>query len=192
MQLASRLLGTILVMVLVDAAAAARGTDDLSWFTIGGGGGTLSAGGYVLSGTLGQPHAGALAAGPFQLEGGFWGGGASGVLSTPDVGADDPAGGDGAPDLPLVLRVHGARPNPFLATTRVDLELPRSDDVRIEIFDATGRRVRLLLDSRLAAGRHSFSWDGQGDRGSPIASGTYLVRTSAGSRVDLQVVTLVR
>jgi hypothetical protein len=49
---------------------------DLSWWTVDGGGGTLgSEGGYSLSGTVGQPDAGALASNDYTLSGGFWAGG---------------------------------------------------------------------------------------------------------------------
>ena len=44
----------------------------IDWFTIDGGGGTSTGGGYSLSGTLGQPDAGLHSGGPFTLHGGFW------------------------------------------------------------------------------------------------------------------------
>jgi len=48
----------------------------LSWWTVDGGGGSLSIeGGYSLSGTAGQPDAGLLAGSEYSLGGGFWGGG---------------------------------------------------------------------------------------------------------------------
>jgi hypothetical protein len=48
---------------------------DLSWWTVDGGGGSLSIdGGYSLNGSLGQPDAGALASNDYMLSGGFWGG----------------------------------------------------------------------------------------------------------------------
>ena len=49
---------------------------DLSWWTVDGGGGSLSIeGGYSLSGSLGQPDAGALTSDDYVLSGGFWSGG---------------------------------------------------------------------------------------------------------------------
>lgn len=44
----------------------------IDWYTIDGGGGTSSGGGYTLSGTIGQPDAGTLSGGNFTLQGGFW------------------------------------------------------------------------------------------------------------------------
>ena len=44
----------------------------IDWFTIDGGGGTSTGGVYSVSGTIGQPDAGQMSAGPFTLQGGFW------------------------------------------------------------------------------------------------------------------------
>ena len=45
----------------------------IDWFTIDGGGAMESSSGqYALSGTIGQPDAGATASGTYSLEGGFW------------------------------------------------------------------------------------------------------------------------
>lgn len=45
----------------------------LDWHTIDGGGGTSTGGVFTVSGTIGQPDAGAMSGGPFTLQGGFWG-----------------------------------------------------------------------------------------------------------------------
>ena len=58
-----------------DPAAPQSGSYDLSWYTIDGGGATFSVGGsYSLGGTIGQPDAGSMNGGSYQLNGGFWGG----------------------------------------------------------------------------------------------------------------------
>ena len=45
----------------------------IDWSTIDGGGGTSTGGVYSVSGTIGQPDAGAMSSGNFTLQGGFWG-----------------------------------------------------------------------------------------------------------------------
>jgi hypothetical protein len=45
----------------------------LDWSTIDGGGGTSTGGVYAVTGTIGQPDAGAMSGGNFTLQGGFWG-----------------------------------------------------------------------------------------------------------------------
>lgn len=81
------LVGAVLILALLaagTAAALARSPDqgyDLSWHTVNGGGYTWSTGGtYALGGTIGQPDAGLLAGGRYELGGGFWAGGALGEV----------------------------------------------------------------------------------------------------------------
>jgi len=44
----------------------------IDWYSIDGGGGTSTGGVYSVSGTIGQPDAGAMSGGNFTLQGGFW------------------------------------------------------------------------------------------------------------------------
>lgn len=63
----------IVAAILVSVASAQSGGYDLSWWTVDGGGGMLSQGGYSLHATVGQPDAGpALQNGGYTLMGGFW------------------------------------------------------------------------------------------------------------------------
>jgi hypothetical protein len=63
----------ILAALPTSARAQSGGPFDLSWSTVDGGGGTAAAGQFELSGTTGQPDAGAapLTGGQFSLTGGF-------------------------------------------------------------------------------------------------------------------------
>ncbi len=73
------------VVSMIFAVPASAQPYEISWYTIDGGGGTSSGGGFELSGTIGQHDAGAtLSAGAFELAGGFW----SGVLLAPPCPAD--------------------------------------------------------------------------------------------------------
>jgi len=69
----------VLALILTTAMAAVGvvyaqgGGYDLNWWTVDGGGGVLSSGGYTLHGTIGQPDVGpALQNGGYSLLGGFW------------------------------------------------------------------------------------------------------------------------
>jgi hypothetical protein len=62
--------GLLLTMLVFRVSAQNYSID---WFTIDGGGGTSSGGGYTLSGTIGQPDASApMSGGSYSLTGGFW------------------------------------------------------------------------------------------------------------------------
>jgi hypothetical protein len=82
------------------------------------------------------------------------------------------------PSLPTVTRLYKPVPNPMLSATtlRFDLALPTS--ARLDIFDASGRRVATVADREFAAGSYSMRWDGRRDGGAVAGAGLYFVRLS--------------
>ncbi|HZW09467.1 MAG TPA: GC-type dockerin domain-anchored protein [Phycisphaerales bacterium] len=61
------------VLALLVFPVAAHAQFSIDWYTIDGGGGVSSGGGFELSGTIGQHDAGpALQGASFELIGGFW------------------------------------------------------------------------------------------------------------------------
>lgn len=95
-----------------------------------------------------------------------------------------------APDAPPVAEVApstsllSAMPNPFRETTGIRLALAGAQtSVRVEVFDVSGRLVRAVFAGPLAAGSHSFSWDGRDGDGRSSGSGLYFLRaqTSKGT-----------
>ena len=75
-----------------------------------------------------------------------------------------------------------SRPHPSVTRGPVVCEfaLPAARAARVEIFDATGRRVRSLLDGHTAAGAHLLSWDGRDTAGQATPSGVYFLRAASG------------
>ncbi len=143
----------------------------LTRFTVDGGGVTRASGGtYALGGTIGQPDAGRLSGGAFNLLGGFW---AGGIAVT---GVED---GDDA-DRPLAFRMYPASPNPFMARTRIAFELPRAAATRVALYDAAGRLVRVIAEGPMAAGSHSQTWDRRDQSGRAVSPGIYFLRLDAG------------
>src|SRR5678815_5384224 len=74
----------------------------------------------------------------------------------------------------------GGLPNPFAAggTTALRFSLRDPADVRLEVFDAGGRRVKVLVDKRLEPGPSVVTWDGADERGRQVAPGVYFYRPS--------------
>lgn len=64
----------IVVSLLSLAGLAARGQTNytVDWFSIDAGGGTSTSAVYSVTGTIGQPDAGAMSCGNYTLVGGFW------------------------------------------------------------------------------------------------------------------------
>lgn len=95
-------------LVLADESAKSGAASyDLSWHTIDGGGGTSVGGAFALSGTIGQPDAGVMAGGDFQLTGGFWAGTGSVVQPPVCVGDLNNSGAVDVQDLLILLGAWG-------------------------------------------------------------------------------------
>jgi len=83
-------------------------------------------------------------------------------------------------------------PNPCRPETDIPFILPREDLVRLTVLSAQGRRIATLIDGRLSAGPHRFSWAGCDDVGRNVLSGAYYVRLEAGGRSVARRMVLVR
>ena len=64
---------------------------------------------------------------------------------------------------------------PFTGGGRMRWSLERAGNVRLDVVDLSGRRVRHLADGWYAAGTHEFSWDGRDDAGRSLEPGAYFV-----------------
>ncbi|TVQ08228.1 MAG: T9SS C-terminal target domain-containing protein [Balneolaceae bacterium] len=90
-------------------------------------------------------------------------------------------------DLPAEFTLSQNYPNPFNPATVIRFGLPEVAEVRLEVFDLTGRRVALLAGENRAAGWHTVSFDG-----SAVSSGVYVYRLRAGDFVQSRKFMLVK
>jgi len=80
-----------------------------------------------------------------------------------------------SPAAPRTLSV-SAYPNPFNPATTIRYTLPGSGPVHVDVFSASGARVRTVVDAQSPAGAFTAGWDGRDDAGWRVASGIYFVR----------------
>ena len=91
--------------------------------------------------------------------------------------------------LPVRFALHQNRPNPFSRTTEIRFDLPMGAVVKLEIFDAQGRRVETLADRFFPAGYQSVTWDPR--RSGNVGPGVYFYRIQAGTFRDRKKLVLV-
>jgi hypothetical protein len=66
---------------------------------------------------------------------------------------------------------------------RIRFHLPESaDHVELAVYDAAGRRVRVLSRGVQSAGAHEIAWDGRNDKGNVTPSGVYFYRLALGEQ----------
>jgi hypothetical protein len=76
-------------------------------------------------------------------------------------------------------------PNPANPQATLTIRTTRAGKVRVQLFDAQGRLVRVLLEGRdLDAGYHAVLLDGQNENGDRLRSGVYFYRIEAAEGVE--------
>ena len=94
--------------------------------------------------------------------------------------------------IPYTLSLEQNVPNPFNPTTTISFMLPQKSKVILAIYDVEGRGVRTLVDESVGEGRHKYVWDGRNASGSPVSSGLYFYRLTAGNRTLTKKMVLLK
>jgi hypothetical protein len=71
-------------------------------------------------------------------------------------------------------------PNPFNPETNISFSLPEESEVNLKIYNLKGQLVNILVNTRLVAGIHTFTWKGKDESGKDVSSGIYFYRLTAG------------
>jgi photosystem II stability/assembly factor-like uncharacterized protein len=80
-----------------------------------------------------------------------------------------------------------AYPNPFNPSTTLSLTNPRTQHIRLAVYDILGREVASLHDAPLEPGKHSFRFEATG-----LASGLYIAQVQAGDFKTARKLTLTK
>ena len=94
--------------------------------------------------------------------------------------------------LPQGYALCANTPNPFNPETTIRFDLPVAGDIRLEVLDILGRRIRMLVEGGISAGSHQVLWDGRDDAGQQVSTGLYLYRLQAGEFQAVKRMLLVR
>ena len=86
------------------------------------------------------------------------------------------AGENNPPNETFTLRQN--YPNPFTGYTNLHFELHEPAHVLMEVFNASGQRLDLVIDKRLQTGHHQLQWEAGG-----LAPGIYFLKLTSGKAV---------
>jgi uncharacterized protein (DUF362 family) len=135
--------------------------------------------------TIGRSHHVETAAGaPYNL-------GTNDPAQMDVVTVTEPAGAGDTTGLSSVM-LQQNHPNPFSAATSIRFYLPDAETVSMTVYDASGRRVRRLIESNIDAGWHDVPWAGETDGGRRAASGVYFCRLETDGYKKSVIMQLVR
>ncbi len=99
--------------------------------------------------------------------------------------------GRGAP-IPNAPFVRLLTSNPGAGAFAFEIGAARAGPARLDVFDASGRLVRSLLDRAVPIGPSIFEWDTNDNRGAAVPGGVYFARLEIGENRLVQKVVVLR
>jgi hypothetical protein len=91
------------------------------------------------------------------------------------------------PEIPELTTLHQNFPNPFQNSTNIIFELDEPNDVKLEVYDITGRKVTSLASANYPAGVHRVPFEAH-----RLSPGLYICRLTTGRHVLSKKMVLVR
>ena len=78
-------------------------------------------------------------------------------------------------------------PNPFSIETRISFVISETEEVKLDVYDISGRKVTELLNKRLPAGMHELTW-----RADNYPEGVYLLKMTVENKSAVQKILISR
>jgi hypothetical protein len=88
---------------------------------------------------------------------------------------------------PLNFSISQNYPNPFNPNTIIKYEIPKTTNVKIDVFDMLGRIIDNIVNEEKSAGRYELEFDG-----SSLSSGVYYYRMQAGDFVSIRKMLMLK
>jgi len=83
-------------------------------------------------------------------------------------------------------------PNPFNFSTSIKYQLPEASDVKLEIYNLLGQRIRTLVDQSQPPGSYLIRWDGADDFNQPVGSGVCLYQLKTKNSIKTNKLIILR
>lgn len=94
--------------------------------------------------------------------------------------------------LPTAPVLRQNYPNPFNPSTTISFSISSHCSVTLDVCDVSGRLVRRLLCGHRESGEYSVLWNGNDEKGNPVASGIYYCKLVAGKKSFARPMVLMR
>lgn len=89
--------------------------------------------------------------------------------------------------VPEKFKLEQNFPNPFNPQTTIRFSITQSTDVRIAVYDISGKESAVLVNRQLTPGEYNANFNGEG-----FSSGIYYVRMTAGSFTETRKMMLIK
>ena len=83
-------------------------------------------------------------------------------------------------------------PNPFNGETWITYQLPKTCDVRLDVFNVNGERIATIASGLSSPGLYRIKWNGQRDNGESVPSGLYMYRLAADEYRSVKIMMYIK
>lgn len=90
-------------------------------------------------------------------------------------------------EIPKEYKLHNNYPNPFNPTTKIRFDIPKISNVKISVYDISGRMINQLINSQVKAGQYEILWNANN-----LSSGVYFYRIETEGYTDVKRMLLVK
>jgi|GEM_PF-2959167 len=95
-------------------------------------------------------------------------------------------------DTKVGIRLEQNFPNPFGAQTSIRYALPKESFVTLSIYNASGQKVRTLVNETKQAGEHTVHWNSLDEAGNEVATGVYFCKLQVGDYTETRKMILLK
>ncbi len=101
--------------------------------------------------------------------------------------SDPPVGVDEFDTVPMEYALNQNYPNPFNPSTKIEYSIPEAGNVVLKVYNTIGQEVTTLVSKHQKAGNYTVDFNAPG-----LASGIYIYRLSAGSKVFVKKMIMLK
>lgn len=83
-------------------------------------------------------------------------------------------------------------PNPFNPETQIKYTLNKTADVKINVYNMLGQKVRTLVNKQMTSGSHTVKFNGLNDQGQKLSSGMYVYQIQFGDLKETRKMMLMK
>lgn len=93
---------------------------------------------------------------------------------------------------PNVAMLNQNYPNPFNPTTTINYNVPKTGNVKLNVYNVKGQLVKTLVNSHQNVGMQNVVWNGDDNTGNRVSSGVYFYKMENAGKTDVKKMVLMK
>jgi hypothetical protein len=97
-----------------------------------------------------------------------------------------------SPVVKPLTKLHANYPNPFNPSTTISFNNAAAGNVKIDIYNIKGQKVKSLVNDYFSSGLHKVEWNGTDEQQKQVGSGVYFYKMKAENFSDTRKMILMK